>query len=260
MRYKQIVKKILIMALFALSFNAAAEVVVDFNSLPYVEDYWMLPAKEIEQRAVAGDPFAQSVMSQIHEFGVNGYLLNTTLKNSWDEKAQAGFEQLAAQGNAAAQHRRGIFYVRKENEDLNKAISYCKRSADQGYVLAQYTLAKMYERKEMHNAELSVYWYQQALPGLEQAAKEGRKPSGIYSYYLSSIYKKGQGITPDDEKAKYWQNQYIKENRKYIATYQDHAFDAIRALMLIREYKDIFERNADEKLLFKSYALFVLLE
>ena len=70
------------------------------------------------------------------------------------------------------------------------------KSANQGYVLAQFNLANLYS--EDIGAKQS---YTQAIKWYLEAAKQGF-PSAQYN--LGYAYVNGQGVRQDYDKAKYW--------------------------------------------------------
>ena len=240
----------------SVSLNAVAEVKVDFDNLPYVENYWLLSAKEIGERAYAGDPFAQRVLSLLHQFGSNGYLMDEELEKSWKEKAMVGFEKLATQGHAAAQYELGVLYSVGKRKDSGKAITYLKQAADQGYALAQFRLAEIYRKEgDVADPELATYWYKQAFPGLEKGAQEGLHPNFVA--HLSMMYKDGLGgLEQDAQKFDYWNSKYVENRRNFLASYQDHVYNPVWAYVLTAIYiKQFDDGKADVSVLYKAYTL-----
>lgn len=250
-----LIKKLCTVFFLGFSLNAIAEIKVDFNNLPYVEDYWMLPVKEVQERAVAGDPFAQDVISKLHLYGSNGYLLNEDLVQYWLQKSLAGFEKLSNQGNTAAQYKLGRFYTLKNSEDFDKAIMYYKLSADQGYALAQFELGKLYNQDgAMQDLELSAYWYQQALPGIKKEAQKNKNI--IFSIMLYIMYRDGLGgVESDIEQTNYWKNEVMQKRRGYISSYKDHPYNALSTIFLIMDYMMLYDESPETPLLYKAYAL-----
>lgn len=264
MQYIRFVSKLVLMSLYILvSLSAKAEVVVDFDVLPYAEDYYTLTAQEVEKRAHAGDPFAQSLLHHFYGLGSNGYPYDSDEGNKWRDKAFSGYEQLAEKGNAAAQYAVALFYADEENpnKDIDKASKYLTKSAEQGYALAQYRLGYMYkygyinfggERTEK-NPDLSEYWYKKAFPGVVQGANEG-KPT--FQKLLSIMYSSGRGVQKNEEQAQHWARKSIESYRGAVVIDDKKIFSLMPIKALLNNYIIPYSFDADEStLLFKAYAL-----
>ena len=65
------------------------------------------------------------------------------------------------------------------SQDYVKAVEWCRKSAEQGYVYAQYNLGRMYEigRGVWPNSAKAVEWYQKAA---EQGNSKAQHTFGSY--------------------------------------------------------------------------------
>jgi len=134
------------------------------------------------------------------------------------KKAHELLQPLVDEGNAEAQTRLGAMYVNGQGVeiDLAKGLGLIMEAAKQGYDKAQAFALKIYmdiastgDTGAMYNSGglcLKGWGGEQnksvCLDWLEQAARLGHERSGTV---LNKIYAKGMyGITPDEEKAAYW--------------------------------------------------------
>jgi localization factor PodJL len=139
-------------------------------------------------------------------------------------------EEAAAQGDSVAQYELAL--ARLANGDTAHAAPLLRRAANQGLAMAQYRLAKLYERgegvpldltearrwteraavagnrKAMH--DLGVYYARgegapfdegQAFKWFRQAAEYG---VGDSQFNLGVLYTQGRGVTADSAEALYW--------------------------------------------------------
>lgn len=230
-------KSLFIIFFLSAGLSATAQIKVDFDNLPYVDDYYTLTLKEIEERADAGDPFAQTVIADNYVWGVDAYPYDEEQADVWRQKARAGFEQLAEKGNAAAQYKMGAFS--RNEKDWDKALVYYKKSAEQGYTRSQIALGDIYRKdKDILNPELADMWYQKALPDIEKKAQQGDRFScGV----LSNMYRDGFAGKPvDEDQAQYWQNKVNEGRRQEMLTLNEHALNPMTPLMLIISYMHDF--------------------
>ena len=89
----------------------------------------------------------------------------------------------------------------------SEIVSLWKRSAEQGYVIAQYTLGTCYAIGQgiLKDYEKAVYWYTKSA---EQGNADAQNKLGI-------CYLTGQGILKDYEKAAYWFTKSAKQGNAY---------------------------------------------
>ena len=142
----------------------------------------------------------------------------TALDNQDYQKAYELLSPLAEAKNAEAQTRLGAMYVNGQGVDMDftKGLSLIMEAANQGYDMAQSIALKIYmdiastgDTGAMYNVGglcLKGWGGEQdktvCLEWLERAARLGHERSGKV---LNEIYAKGMyGITPDEEKATYW--------------------------------------------------------
>ena len=253
--------KIVFLVLFAFScLSACTEVKVDFDNLPYVDDYYTLSAQEIIERANAGDPFAQIVFSGFYLWGVDGHAYDESLAKKWIKEACVGFDQLAQKGNMVAQHAFQGCYAQGIVQDADKVITYLTRSAEQGYTQSQYDLGEIYRRniysmdESIKNQELSDYWYKKALPEVIQGANSGEV---IFQLMLSQMYLYGSGgLEKDIAQWEYWSGKVVESYRQEMNFNSERIFNLLPSMQLITIYLERFDLNEkDASPLFKSYAL-----
>ncbi len=142
------------------------------------------------------------------------------IDNEKFKKAYKLLYPLAEEGHAEAQTLLGALYVNGEGveEDATKGLSWIKKAANQGYEAARVYAYKYYVDLGEEGNATAIYnvgymclngWGGEQDPNeciewLETAAKLGHIRS---ANILSKIYTKGSfNITPDEEKASYWNN------------------------------------------------------
>ena len=90
-----------------------------------------------------------------------------------------------------------VFYEGEKVEENNeKAFYWIKKSAEQGYSIAQLYTGMMYFCG--HGTERDYY---QSFKWLEKSAHQGQPEA---AYYLSWHFKNGWGVGEDSEKWEYW--------------------------------------------------------
>jgi TPR repeat protein len=127
--------------------------------------------------------------------------------NNFDEAVEAyntksysqALEQfivLAHDENSQAQYNAGLIYANGlgVTADSEEASKWYEQSARQGYGLAQFNLAVLYDSKEDPKGEYATkakYWYEQAV---HSAVNEAYNNLGV-------LYLKGKGVEKSEEKA-----------------------------------------------------------
>ena len=100
----------------------------------------------------------------------------------------------AKQGNAEAQHRVGVEFLRvKRYQD---AVLWLTKAATQGHVLAQTLLGAMYLSGEQIPKD-----YAEALTWVTKAAEQGNVDAQVY---LGHMYEEGLGVAIDHDTAISW--------------------------------------------------------
>ncbi|HVY02076.1 MAG TPA: tetratricopeptide repeat protein, partial [Caulobacterales bacterium] len=144
--------------------------------------------------------------------------------------AYSTLEDAAMRGDPVAQYEYGL--ARLAAGDSQKAVVYLRRAASQGLAMAQYRLAKLYERGEGVPIDLAQarHWTERAAAGgnrkamhdlgvyyargegapfdeatafkwFRQAAEYGVADS---QFNLGVLYSQGRGVTADQGEAYYW--------------------------------------------------------
>ena len=112
--------------------------------------------------------------------------------------ALENFEQLAGQGNAAAQFNLGIMYDNGEGVPQNdsKAFEWYRKAAGQGFAAAQRNLGNMYRNGNgvPQNDSKAVEWFR-------EAAEQGYADAQVNLGYM---YDNGKGVRQNDFKAVEW--------------------------------------------------------
>ena len=113
-----------------------------------------------------------------------------TALSEWRARAQAG--------EAKAQYNLALLYYRGQGvpKNLDLAVGWALKSANQGYPLAQYTVGIMYSRGEGLEKD-----DQQAARWIARAARQGL---AIAQHDLGSLYGEGRGVPRDDVLAYMW--------------------------------------------------------
>ncbi len=123
----------------------------------------------------------------------NGFYLE---KNA--EKAISFFRKSADLGYVLAQYNLGIRYYNGEgvNKDLQEAFEWFKKSSEQGNASAQYNLGFCYYNGEGTNKDL-----QEAFEWYKKSAEQGNASA---QYSLGFCYYNGEGTNKDLQKAFEW--------------------------------------------------------
>jgi TPR repeat protein len=121
-------------------------------------------------------------------------------QKEWLIKAQQGWEQAAAQGDAKARVALGMLY---ENgwgvpQDYAKARQWLEQAAAQGDAGAQYNLGQLY-----YDGQGVPQDYAKARQWYEQAAIQGHAKA---QNNLGGLYTFGEGVPKDDIQAYMWLN------------------------------------------------------
>lgn len=232
------------------------------DKLPYVEDYWTLTSQEVEQRALAGDPFAMTTLAAFYSYGTEGYSLDKSHAKKLRAKAQAVYVQLAQEGNMAALYQAGLGYLSVEvsEDDRQKGMTMLQAAADKGYLKARIKLADLYRENGYGiatNPELSEKLYQEALPFIEEQAQ-----SDLYAkQILCRMYEKELGgLVHDDEKIAALKQEILQEYRKRVQTSDQHALSPISLLLLLIRYEELFQEQNTPFYAYKVYTVANLLE
>jgi len=108
------------------------------------------------------------------------------------------FKKSAEQGNAYAQYSLGQMYRqgRGVTQDYKQAASWYQKAAEQGFAYAQVNLGMMYDQGlgVTQDYKQAVSWFQKAA---EQRFTQAQ-------YNLGMMYYKGQGVTKDYVEAYKW--------------------------------------------------------
>ncbi len=114
------------------------------------------------------------------------------------DKAIYWWTRSADQGNAKAQFNLGLAYAKGQGveKDIDKAIELWQKSAEQGDVRAQFNLGILY-----HLGEEVKQDYKQAIELLEKSAQQGY---AVAQFVLGIAYEKGDGVEKDIDKAVIW--------------------------------------------------------
>ncbi len=116
----------------------------------------------------------------------------------------------AEQGDALAQLNLGAAYDNGMGvpRDVDKAIEWYKKSADQGLAEAQFNLAHILVAEDISAVGAAEYMLKAAEQGLPDA-----------QFLMGVTYAEGLGVEPDEEKAKIWLNRAIAQGQKDAAKF-----------------------------------------
>jgi len=109
------------------------------------------------------------------------------------------FEEVERADSPRACYTLGLMYLQGEGiaEDKKLALSWLKKSADQGYYLAMHRLGKLYLSGEVTKSDPAV-----ALKHITMSAGNGYSPS---QYLLGTLYQTGkQGVDKNPKEALRW--------------------------------------------------------
>jgi hypothetical protein len=104
------------------------------------------------------------------------------------------FREKANQGNKEAQCNLGLCYQQGvgTEKDMQQAIFWMEKAAQQDYALAQYCLGNIY--LEQQNYEQAMLWL----------TKASNQYYGDADYQIGVMYSNGLGVEKDGEKTYYW--------------------------------------------------------
>ena len=118
------------------------------------------------------------------------------------KKAEAG--DALAQLNLGAAYDNGMGVSR----DVDKAIEWYKKSADQGLAEAQFNLAHILVAEDISAVGAAEYMLKAAEQGMADA-----------QYLMGVTYAEGIGVEPDEEKARVWLKRAIAQGQKDAAKF-----------------------------------------
>ncbi|CAN5587457.1 hypothetical protein BH23BAC1_BH23BAC1_25480 [soil metagenome] len=151
-------------------------------------------AKEyFEEGLRKGDIKASYGLALLYSEGL-GVTVNKKLANSYFKKAKQAIETAAKNGHYFWSYELGSVYEKGKNlteVDLKEAIAWYSKSAEAGYIPAQFRLGVIYENENIKNYKLAVHWY--------QTAANHNYPFAMYNLALMYLY--GNGITRDEPEA-----------------------------------------------------------
>ena len=144
-----------------------------------------------QKSASLNNPYAMSVLGQMYDTTLDGFLHDDSQAFIWYQKA-------ANLGDTAAMMNTGVMYAkgRGVTKDERKAVEWYQKAANLGDADAMNRLANMYRNGQgvVQNDTKAVELYQ-------KAANLG-DVSAIYN--LGWMYEKGRGVAKDERKAVEW--------------------------------------------------------
>lgn len=128
----------------------------------------------------------------------------------WAQKA-ADFLEKANQGDKVAQCNLGLCYQQGVGtaKDMQQAIFWMEKSANQDYALAQFSLGTFYI--ELQNYEQALFW-------LTKASNQYYGPA---DYQIGVMYANGWGVEKDNNKVYYWLTKAAMHGDKEAKTILD---------------------------------------
>lgn len=157
--------------------------------------------------------------------------------------------QSAEKGNARGQFNLGVYF--QEMNDMEKAVEYYTKSANQGYVYAQHNLGRIYSVNFQDKAK-AIYWY-------EKAANQGypisqSKLAALYldmddEYYNRQAFSLLRKAANAEEKSAYNNLGYC------YATGRGTDRDIREALMLFRKAADNGDMIACQNYAVNAYSI-----
>lgn len=102
--------------------------------------------------------------------------------------------------DAEAQYNLGVKY---RFNDMQKAVFWFSKAAEQGHVEAQFNLGEIYRHEQ--NMEQAVFWY-------SKAAKQGH---AISQYYMGRSHRLGIGVDKDLDKAFLWYTKSAEQGNAF---------------------------------------------
>lgn len=147
--------------------------------------------QEIEDKADAGDPEAQTMLALAYHAGV--------LLKQDDAQALRLLHSAADRGSLAAEESLGIFSetgVGLEQPALADALGWYRKAAAQGSLDAATNIALMYANGKGVTRDISqaVTWFRRAAEGGDASAQ----------YNLALVYERGEGVPQDYRAAAHW--------------------------------------------------------
>lgn len=142
--------------------------------------------QKIEERANAGEPYAQTLLGKLNE--ISGYRADAIRFTDYKEAAK-WYKMAAKQGYAAAQSNLGVLYYNNKgvSEDYKEAFDLWTKASAQGYVEAKYWLGVMYS-----NGDGVPQNYEEAFKFFKMAAENGHSWA---QYSLGVMYARGIGVS-----------------------------------------------------------------
>ena len=180
---------------------------------------------QVQQRANANDPSAQTALAYCYDLGRN-VQPNRRENISWLERA-------ANQGYAPAEYELGRIYLYGHGVDVDyaKALVWEQKAAEQGDPRAQRDLALMYERGFGVTADPA-----QAAEWNRKAATQGHPEAQAH---LAQALTDGSGVKKDPVEARQWYakaaSQEHPEAQLQVARSYASAGDCVKAIHWYRE-------------------------
>ena len=231
MRYTNILKSIILLALIALSSSGFARTVSDILSQYDTPEQIELEAQQGSAQAQhdlgslhwsggsSPYPFDQGKAFELHlRAAGQGYApaqhTMCTIEEifaSNDKEAVRWCTLAAEQGYAKSQHNLAHKYITGEGvlKDYNKAINWFTLAAEQGYARSQNQLGMYY--KGWNNAEVVPKDYREAFKWYRKSAEQGDAEG---QFNLAIMYRNGEGILKNEEEAVKWLKKAYKQNYK----------------------------------------------
>lgn len=119
-------------------------------------------------------------------------------------------KQKAEKGDAMSQLNLGAAYDHGMGveRDVDKAVEWYKKAADQGLAEAQFNLAHILVAEDISAVGAAEY--------MLKAAKQGMPDA---QYLMGVTFAEGIGVEPDEEQAKVWLNRAIAQGQKDAAKF-----------------------------------------
>ena len=132
-------------------------------------------------------------------------LVAGAMMSAWGFEIEIAVIEAAERGDAEAQYKWGVHcegwtgvgnIINKEKEPYTQALELYKKSAEQGYVKAQWRLGEKY-----YDGKIIQKDYAEAVKWFTKAAEQGHKDA---QYWLGVCYEQGRGVTKDVAEADKW--------------------------------------------------------
>ncbi len=153
----------------------------------------IVTADELEfytQASARGDHVAETLLGEDYAWGYDGIQENTVLGINLLRNA-------AESGQADAQDDLGTIYYKGHGvaADPQTAVSWYRKSAEQGFAKGEHDLAEMYMYAEgFKDPKAAFEWY-------KKAAEQG---DALSQWSLGRLYEQGFGIAKNDQTAASW--------------------------------------------------------